>query len=211
MESFIGSVLVVGFNFSPRQYAFCAGQLYPIAANTALFALIGTAYGGDGRSTLGLPDLRSRAPTGSSVMGSPVGGLNAIGLGEPVGHQEAFLSLLQMPQHNHTTVFNPFGSDLPAEVYATAEDGTHSQPADGDFLAQPSDLPGADKREHIFKATPSTTSLVPLGGVFGGSAGTLNGLITVQNAGLGNSVDIVNPCLGMAYVIAFDGVFPSRN
>lgn len=61
-EPFIGEVRMVGFNFAPRGWALCNGQLLPIAQNTALFSLLGTTYGGDGRSTFGLPDLRDRGP-----------------------------------------------------------------------------------------------------------------------------------------------------
>ena len=61
-EPLLGEIKMVGFNFAPRGYAFCDGQLLPIAQNTALFSLLGTTYGGDGRTTFGLPDLRGRFP-----------------------------------------------------------------------------------------------------------------------------------------------------
>ena len=61
-DAFIGEIKLVPFNFAPRGYAFCDGQLLPIAQNSALFALLGTTFGGDGRTTFGLPDLRGRVP-----------------------------------------------------------------------------------------------------------------------------------------------------
>ncbi len=61
-EPFIGEIKMFGGNFAPRGYAFCEGQLLPISQNTALFSLLGTIYGGDGRTTFALPDLRGRAP-----------------------------------------------------------------------------------------------------------------------------------------------------
>jgi len=61
-EPFVGEIKMVGFNFAPRGYAFCDGQLLLISQNTALFSLLGTMYGGDGRTTFGLPDLRGRFP-----------------------------------------------------------------------------------------------------------------------------------------------------
>lgn len=64
MDPFIGEIRLVGFNFAPVGWAFCNGQLLPIAQNTALFSLLGTTYGGDGRTTFALPDLRSRAALG---------------------------------------------------------------------------------------------------------------------------------------------------
>ena len=63
-DPFIGEILIVPYNFAPRGYAFCDGQLLPIAQHTALFSLLGTTYGGDGRTTFGLPDLRGRFPLG---------------------------------------------------------------------------------------------------------------------------------------------------
>jgi len=63
-EPFIGEILIVPYNFAPRGYAFCDGQLLQISQNTALFSLLGTTYGGDGRTTFGLPDLRGRFPIG---------------------------------------------------------------------------------------------------------------------------------------------------
>ena len=64
MEPFIGQLMCVGFNFAPKGWAMCQGQLLSIAQNSALFSLLGTMYGGDGRVTFGLPDLRGRSPIG---------------------------------------------------------------------------------------------------------------------------------------------------
>ena len=61
-DPFLGEIMMVGFNFAPRGWATCDGQLLPIAQNSALFSLLGTTYGGDGRTTFGLPDLRGRVP-----------------------------------------------------------------------------------------------------------------------------------------------------
>ena len=61
-DQFVAEIRMVGFNFAPRGWAFCAGQILPISQNTALFSLLGTMYGGDGRSTFGLPDLQGSTP-----------------------------------------------------------------------------------------------------------------------------------------------------
>src|SRR5215510_2856694 len=63
-EPFVGEITIFAFNFAPKGWAFCQGQLLPIAQNTALFSLLGTTYGGDGRTTFALPDLRGRVPVG---------------------------------------------------------------------------------------------------------------------------------------------------
>ena len=84
MEPFIGQIQPFGFNFAPRNWAKCNGALLPIASNTALFSLLGTTFGGDGRTTFGLPDLRGRAPIQMGT--SP--GLKTIQLGKKGGTEK---------------------------------------------------------------------------------------------------------------------------
>ena len=96
-EPFIAEVRIFAANFAPRGWAFCNGQLLPIAQNTALFSLIGTTYGGDGRTTTALPDLQGRAPMHPGR--GP--GLTSRRLGERVGVETVTLSEAQMPQHTH--------------------------------------------------------------------------------------------------------------
>jgi microcystin-dependent protein len=96
-EPFIGEIRPFGFNFPPRNWALCNGQLLPIAQNQALFALLGTTYGGDGSTTFALPDLRGRVPVhaGSS---SAAGTVN---LGEQSGVENVTLTTQQLPSHGH--------------------------------------------------------------------------------------------------------------
>lgn len=129
-EPFLAEIRIVAFNFPPRGWAFCDGQLLPIAQNTALFSLIGTTYGGDGKSTTALPNLRDRAPMHPGR--GP--GLTARRLGERVGTEVTDLNEAQIPSHTHTpwittnsnpTTGNPSGqfasrhldSSFPANVY----------------------------------------------------------------------------------------------
>jgi microcystin-dependent protein len=97
MEPFIGQILMVGFNFAPRGWAFCQGQLLPISQNTALFSLLGTTYGGDGRTTFALPDLRGRAAIGYGQ--GP--GLPNYSWGQKIGQESHTLTLQEMPSHSH--------------------------------------------------------------------------------------------------------------
>lgn len=96
-EPFLAEIRIFAGNFAPRGWAFCNGQLLPIAQNTALFSLIGTYYGGDGRTTTALPNLQGRAPMHPGR--GP--GLTSRRLGEKGGVETVTLSELQMPNHTH--------------------------------------------------------------------------------------------------------------
>ncbi len=98
MTPFIGQIVMFGGTFAPRGWALCQGQLLPISSNSALFAILGTNYGGDGRTTFGLPDLRGRVALheGSGP------GLTPRRLGEKSGSETNILSLQNLPSHNHT-------------------------------------------------------------------------------------------------------------
>lgn len=96
-DPFIGEIYMSGINFAPNGYLSCVGQLLSIAQNTALFALLGTTYGGDGRTTFGLPDLRGRVPIGQGT--AP--GLSAYNLGQVGGSETVTLNTAQIPAHNH--------------------------------------------------------------------------------------------------------------
>lgn len=122
-EPFIGEIRSFGFNFAPVGWAQCSGQLLPIAQNTALFSILGTTYGGDGRTTFALPNLQ-----GNVLMGAGQGtGLSARFIGESGGTEAETLIASQMPSHNHP---------------ANAQPGNGNQPAPaGNFWAQ--DLGGS--------------------------------------------------------------------
>ncbi|MDP5078021.1 MAG: tail fiber protein [Nonlabens sp.] len=97
-DGFIGEVRMFAGNFAPRNWASCEGQLLPIAQNTALFSIIGTMYGGDGRTTFALPDLRGRVPVG--VGNGP--GLPSVNQGSPFGTATTTLSINNLPAHSHS-------------------------------------------------------------------------------------------------------------
>lgn len=115
-EPFLGEVEVFGFNFCPRGWAAAQGQILPIAQNTALFALLGTTYGGNGVSTFALPDLRGRV-----VIAPGQGpGLSDYVLGETAGTETSSLSVAQMPVHAHN--YTGAGAGTTAEVKATTNE-----------------------------------------------------------------------------------------
>lgn len=106
-EPYVGQIQAFGFNFAPRGWALCNGQLMSIAQNSALFALLGTTYGGDGITTFALPDLRGRAATHWGH--GP--GLSDYEIGEVYGQQTHTLITTEMPAHNHILTANAGTSD----------------------------------------------------------------------------------------------------
>jgi len=110
-EPFLAEVRIVGFNFAPRGWAFCDGQILPINQNQSLYSLLGTTYGGDGRTSFALPDLRGRTPIheGSS------NGTNHT-LGQKSGSETVTLSAAEMPSHDHALNATTANGDQPIPV-----------------------------------------------------------------------------------------------
>ena len=106
-EPFVAEIRIFAGNFAPRGWAFCNGQLLPISQNTALFSLIGTTYGGDGRSTTALPNLEGRVP----VHPGRGPGLTARRLGQRGGVEMVTLTEAQMPNHNHSAMASGTGAN----------------------------------------------------------------------------------------------------
>ncbi len=174
-EPFIGQISTTAFNFAPRGWALCNGQLLPIAQNTALFSLLGTTYGGDGETTFGLPDLRGRVPMHWGT--GP--GLSNRRIGERGGIENVALSTANLPSHNHA-VSPRCSNDLGDEVLP-----------EGNFVAKPA---GADTGE-AFASTPDQAM----------------GTTTSTDTGGNQSHTNVQPFLGVTFIIALVGIFPSRN
>jgi len=116
-EPFLAEIVMFGGNFAPRNWAFCDGQLLPISQNTALFSLLGTIYGGDGRTTFALPDLRGRTAIGPRT--GP--GLSSYREGQRGGLETVTLNQTQMPSHTHAAT---------ATVHATSTAGNSAVPTD---------------------------------------------------------------------------------
>jgi microcystin-dependent protein len=174
-EPFIGEIKMVGFNFAPRGWAFCSGTLLPIAQNTALFSILGTTYGGDGRTTFGLPDLRGRSPMHAG--NGP--GLSNRTLGQRSGVETVTLTAGQMGSHSHS--------------WQVADElGDLTTPANN-ALAQSPTGRGAYL---LYEAGASTATMAPE---------------VVADAGSGAAHANIQPALVVNFVIALQGLFPSRN
>jgi microcystin-dependent protein len=111
-DPYVGEIRIFGFNFQPAGWAFCNGQLLPIAPNTALFSLLGTTYGGDGKTSFGLPDLQGRAP----MHPGQAPGLSNYVTGEVGGSETVTLLTSEVPGHTHVLM----ASNQPGEDAAPA-------------------------------------------------------------------------------------------
>lgn len=211
---YLGTIQSVGFQFAPRGFATAKGQLLAIGDYNALFALIGTFFGGDGRTSFGVPDLRGRTPIGT---GQGLG-LPYYSIGERDGVPEKVLSILELPTHSHNATFSPIGSPggsaLNVELHATTAEGNSATPIAGAYLAQakPPSV-GKDQPEMIYTSDPSSGSLVPLGGVTvtGSGGGITGGTVTNDTAGGSLPFSMYQPSLAVNFILCIEGLFPSRN
>jgi microcystin-dependent protein len=123
MDPFVAEIRIFPFNFPPKSWAFCDGQILPLSQNTALFSLLGTTYGGDGKSNFALPNMQGNVPMHPGQ--GP--GLSLHDLGETGGSQTVTLLESEIPSHSHGLMANAFPADLPtpspAQAYARAFPG----------------------------------------------------------------------------------------
>lgn len=181
MEGTLAEIRMFAGNFSPRGWQLCNGQLLSIAQWTAVFALVGTTYGGNGQTTFGMPDFRGRQPFGTG--NGP--GLSPIVLGEVSGTESTTLLTTNLPAHNHTLTPTNLSVGSKAERVGT------------------DDLPTA-KFNSILNANSaySTTSDVNMAALNNPSLGV---------AGASQPLTIRSPYLGINYIICVEGIFPSRD
>jgi microcystin-dependent protein len=165
-EPYLSEIRIVSFNFVPKGWAFCNGQLLPINQNQALFALLGTTYGGNGQTTFALPDLRGRTPLHFGA---------GFTLGQAAGQESQTLTLSEMPTHNHA-------------VAATTNPSTQQLPDTNSRLARGS--------SPMYAPAQSLVAMAPGG---------------VTNAGGSQPHTNMMPYLVLNFIIALQGIFPSRN
>lgn len=206
MEPFIGMILVWAPTFTPRAWASCEGALLPINQNSSLFALIGTTYGGDGRTTMALPDLRGRVPMG---IGRHPGSAYTYRQGQTGGAETVTLSIQQMPQHSHAAAFT--GSAFSASLKIPAIDNVNATtniPSSSVYFAKGTVGSGFSVSDaNTYAAGTANTQVGPSLGVSGVSAGS----VAVGNTGSSQGHYNIQPFQILRYVIALTGIFPSRS
>ena len=180
-DPFVAEIRIFGFQFAPKGWAFCNGQIMPISQNTALFSLLGTTYGGDGKSTFALPDLQ-----GSAAMHPGQGpGLSLYDLGQMGGSEAVTLLESELPAHAHT-----FGG-------AVAANGNSQSPV-GNVWAQ-----GQFNRAALFAyATPATGKVNP-------NVMALAGPVPIPVGGSLPHNNLM-PYVTLNFCIALQGVVPAR-
>jgi len=174
MDPFIGQILMVGFNFAPKGWALCNGQLLPIVSNQALFSLLGTMYGGDGRTNFALPNLQGRVP----IHTGQISGGSSYAIGASGGVENVTLLVNNLPSHSH-------------QANCSNAPGTSADPTNN-FWAK---VAATGKTPNVYAASANGQMAPTAIGVTGGNQPVTN----------------MQPYLCVNFIIALQGIFPSRD
>lgn len=219
MDPYYGMILQTGFSFAVKDWSTCAGQIIDISQNQTLYALIGTIYGGDGRSSMKLPDLRGRTPLGYGQ--GPGLSYNYI-IGMSYGFEYTQIGIANMPQHTHTHSYTGADSSLNIVVHsqlsASTQDSTTTIPENGAYLATSKEV-GSGKNDYLYLPSSSVdqANKVSLGGVNStasiyGDIGFDNTSFNIFPTGLGSSFNNMQPFEVTNFQMCTNtGLFPSRN
>jgi len=181
-DQFVGEIRLFPFNFAPKGWAKCEGQLLPISQNTALFSLLGTTYGGNGQTTFALPDLRDRMAIGSGQ--GP--GLSDIALGQSDGSTTLTLVTANLPPHTHSV-----------DIKVSSSVGNTSVPSATTSLASPVQIFNSASRPVMeYNATAPDITLSN---------------ITTSATGSSTPASKEQPIQSSIYCIALQGIYPPRN
>ncbi len=221
-EPFLGEIRMVAFNYAPDGWALCHGQLMPVAQNNALFSLLSTTFGGDGRVNFGLPDFQGRGPVGTGNGTN----LSPIAWGAKSGSESITLTQNQMPAHNHAAQFSGQAAQISGTAATTVNVamGTTAtdvivQPTSGgtSYLTAATAKIGATQAmiSGLYTGTAPSGTPAKLGGVqastsLSGLSSTSAGSVAVGQTGGSQPVPTRNPYLGVCFIIATQGLYPVR-
>ncbi|MDQ3801456.1 MAG: tail fiber protein [Acidobacteriota bacterium] len=185
-EPYIGQIMMFGGNFAIRGWAMCNGQLLSIAQNTALFSILGTTYGGNGQTTFALPDLRGRVP----VHQGQGPGLSPYTLGQMSGAETTTLVTSNLPAHVH---------QMAPQQPSVVADGNDSQPANNLPAIPVVNVNGTDYQVNGYRSGTADSHLAT------------NANQTTGITGSGLPFSNIQPYTTLTFLIALEGIFPSRN
>ena len=187
-EPYIGEIRIFPYNYAPRGWAYCAGQIMNVIDNSSLFSVIGGTYGGNWSTTFALPDLRGRIPVGAG--NGP--GLTTRILGEAAGTEINHLNTSNLPSHNHGVTVNT--NEIKATVFSDKAD--LDSPTNNYFGATDSKIYVDGGREKNYMAADSIKQTL---------------VMTINPTGSNVAVNNMQPYLAINYCIALDGIYPSRS
>ena len=188
LEPFLGEICIVPYNFAPRNYAFTNGQIMSIAQNSALFALLGTTYGGNGIQTFALPDTRGRV-----IVGAGQGpGTSDYQLGQMGGTENVTLTVNQMPAHTHTAT-----TTVTVKARGVSTEGNVDSPSGNAWAAK--------SRSALYSNAAPNVDMAA------GAIEVGNVVSSIGSTGGNQPFSIVQPYLVLNPIIALQGIFPSRN
>ena len=203
-EHFIGEIRWVPYTFAPNGWAECNGQLLPIAQNQALFSLLGTFYGGNGRVAFALPDMRGRVPLHVGL--GP--GLSNRWLGEAGGAETHALTVDELPAHSHGVASHSHAIPaLPLDLKASSGGASSTSPG-GNVLATVTSQGNAKGTTRIYAGSAADVSLGPSGTTAPSTTGSAGGV--TETAGADAAHPNLPPYLGVRCIIALFGLFPQR-
>jgi microcystin-dependent protein len=211
-DQYLGEIRMVGFNFAPQGWALCNGQTLSISANNALFALLGTMYGGNGTTNFNLPDLQGRVPLHAGAGA----GLPVYVQGQKAGLESITLTQAQLPTHTHTATFTPSGGGgtpaVTVNIQGSSAQGGTTAPAGNYIAGVVKGVATGIGNGDTYVANPATTTLGNLAGVTASIAGVGSGggTIAIIPFGQSQSFSIEPPYLAVYFIIALTGIFPSR-
>ncbi len=198
MDPFISMIMLWGLDWAPVYWAQCAGQQMSITQNQALYSLLGTRFGGDGRTYFNLPDFRGRVPIGYGA--GP--GLTPYQLGATGGYEGVGLNINTMPTHTHTA--QVAGSAVSVTLKASPVAGTETIPGTNGATTIAASSAGRTVGSFIYNNQSATVDLNGVA-VSGGVTGVVN-----STEGVGLAHENRQPYLAVNFIIALQGIYPSR-
>ncbi len=201
MDAYLGNIIGWAGTYAPRGWVFCEGQTLPVAQNEALFSLLGTTYGGDGRTNFKLPNLKARTIVGAR-QGTGLSNYNVAQIG---GAESIVLTANQMPSHTHIAAINQSKVEA-LYIQASRQNATTNTPsASNNVMAIPYDTGNASE-VYGYNSTPPNTVVN-----IGNSSPSIAASVTVQTAGNNQPVSVLQPSIGIGWIICVNGgMYPPR-